>query len=118
VINSDYEELESVLSNYISNAINHIDGKRLIKIYTEEINDTTVRVNVENSGNNIPETEINNIWESFYKVDKARTRSYGGQGLGLSIVKTILETLGYDFGVRNVDGGVLFYFDIEDIESN
>jgi signal transduction histidine kinase len=113
IVNSDYEQMQSVLSNYISNAINHIDGERAITISAVKTQYGGVRINVKNTGEAIPKTEINNIWDSFYKIDKARTRAYGGQGLGLSIVKTILETLGYDYGVHNVDDGVEFYFTID-----
>jgi signal transduction histidine kinase len=56
---------------------------------------------------------MDRIWESFYKLDKARTRSYGGQGLGLSISKTILDNLGYIYGVLNRDQGVEFFFSIK-----
>lgn len=52
---------------------------------------TLVRVKVFNSGNPIPEEDIDKIWVKFYKVDKARTREYGGSGIGLSIVKAIME---------------------------
>ena len=113
LVNSDYEHMQSVLSNYISNAINHIDGERSITISAVKTQYGGVRINVKNTGEAIPKNEINNIWDSFYKIDKARTRAYGGQGLGLSIVKTILETLGYDYGVHNVDNGVEFYFTID-----
>jgi signal transduction histidine kinase len=115
-INSDYEQLQSVLSNFISNAINHIDYDRIIEISTKTSDNDSVIVSVINSGENIPENEINNIWDSFYKVDKARTRAYGGQGLGLSIVKTILETLGYDYGIKNLDKRVEFFFIIDSLE--
>lgn len=50
-----------------------------------------VRVSVFNTGKNIPENELENIWIKFYKVDKARTRAYGGNGIGLSIVKAIMD---------------------------
>lgn len=112
VVKSDFDQLQSVLSNYISNAINHIDGKRKIKITTKIEVDQSVIVEVGNTGQTIPDTEMLSIWDSFYKVDKARTRAYGGQGLGLSIVKSILETLGYDYGVRNDEDGVTFFFKI------
>jgi signal transduction histidine kinase len=115
-VNSDYEQLQSVLSNFISNAINHIDYDRTIEISAKSSDNDSVIVSVINDGENIPESEISNIWDSFYKVDKARTRSYGGQGLGLSIVKTILETLGYDYGVKNLDKRVEFFFKIDKSE--
>ena len=49
----------------------------------------------------------------FYKVDKARTREYGGNGIGLSIVKAIVESMGKQCGVRNVSDGVEFWFDLD-----
>ncbi|MDT8336339.1 MAG: HAMP domain-containing sensor histidine kinase [Candidatus Izemoplasmatales bacterium] len=116
IVNSDYDQLQSVLSNYISNAINHIDGNRRITITSIKDDLGNIKVSVKNTGEHIPEAEIKSIWDSFYKIDKARTRAYGGQGLGLSIVKTILETLGYDYGVNNVSDGVEFYFTIDKSE--
>lgn len=112
VVKSDYEQLQTVLTNFINNALNHLDDKKEITIKTEKIENNQVRLSVYNSGPSIDEDEKSNIWESFYKVDKARTRAYGGQGLGLSICKNILDSLGYDFGVENVENGVVFYFDI------
>ncbi len=112
VINSDYNKLQSVLTNFINNAINHVDKHKEISITVKRLANDSLRISVYNSGEQIPETEIDHIWESFYKVDKARTRSYGGQGLGLSICRTTLDLLGYDYGVLNLDNGVEFYFDI------
>ena len=73
-----------------------------------------LRVSVYNSGSNIPEDSLDRVWEKFYKVDKARTREYGGSGIGLSIVKAIMELHGRQCGVRNVYGGVEFYFELDD----
>ena len=112
VINSDYSNLQTVLTNFINNAINHVDNKRYIKISAKHKNANTIRISVYNTGENIPESDIKHIWDSFYKVDKARTRSYGGQGLGLSICRTILDILGYDYGVDNLEKGIEFYFDV------
>ncbi|MFA7075966.1 MAG: HAMP domain-containing sensor histidine kinase [Candidatus Izemoplasmatales bacterium] len=115
-VSSDYEQLQSVLSNFISNAINHIDGQRIITISSKIDDLKSVIIKVKNTGMPIPESDIPSIWESFYKVDKARTRAYGGQGLGLSIVKTILETMDYSYGVRNVSDGVEFFFKIDKLD--
>ncbi|MCK4552270.1 MAG: HAMP domain-containing histidine kinase [Tenericutes bacterium] len=112
LVNSDYNQLQTVLTNFISNAINYIDESKIVKINAVLKENNIVRVSVYNSGPNISEDEINHIWDSFYKIDKARTRSYGGQGLGLSICKTTLEMLGYDYGVTNKENGVEFYFEI------
>ncbi|XMB73139.1 HAMP domain-containing sensor histidine kinase [Mycoplasmatota bacterium WC30] len=112
VVNSDFKQLQSVLTNFINNAINHVDDKKSIKLSIKLIENNNVRVSVYNSGPNISESEVKHIWESFYKVDKARTRTYGGQGLGLSICRTVLDLLGYDYGVNNLVDGIEFYFDI------
>ena len=62
---------------------------------------------------NIEDEDIDRIWEKFYKVDKARTRAYGGSGVGLSIVKAIMELMHQDYGVCNYDNGVEFWFELE-----
>jgi two-component system, OmpR family, sensor histidine kinase VanS len=113
IVMTDYDALQTVMTNYISNALNHIDDHRILKISSQRLNDKSIRVSVFNSGKPIPQDSLDRIWESFYKVDKARTRAYGGQGLGLSIVKTILTNLALQYGVINHESGVEFYFDIQ-----
>ena len=108
---SDYDQLQTVLINFLNNAMNHVTSHGMIKIYSEKI-ENKLRINVYNSGKLIEEEDIDQLWDSFYKVDKARTRSYGGHGLGLSICKSIFEALDYSFGVKNGLDGVVFYFDI------
>ena len=55
---------------------------------------------------------MSHLWEKFYKVDKARTREYGGSGVGLSIVKAIMESLNQSYGVENKETGVEFWFEL------
>jgi signal transduction histidine kinase len=109
----DEFKIEEVLQNYYSNAINHIDGDKVIDIKLTLRDDGHVRVSVFNTGNPIPEDSIKHIWDKFYKVDKARTREYGGSGVGLSIVKAIMEGMQQDYGAINYDNGVEFYFELE-----
>ena len=109
---SDEFQVEEVLTNYISNAINHLDNEMIIKITVEE-HEKTVRISVENTGEPIPEESLPRIWEKFYKVDKARTREYGGSGIGLSIVKAIMKSLHKECGVENTERGVKFWFELE-----
>ena len=99
--------------NYVTNAINHVGGDEK-KIHISVTQDGEVaRTVVFNTGDPIPEENLPHIWEKFYKVDKARTREYGGSGIGLSIVKAIMEAMNQGYGVRNVDGGVEFWFELE-----
>ena len=109
---ADEFKIEQVVTNYLSNAIHHIDGEKkiIIKMLPEN---NIVRVSVFNTGTPIPEDAIPNLWTKFYKVDKARTREYGGNGIGLSIVKAIVESMGKQCGVRNVSDGVEFWFDLD-----
>ncbi|SHK41363.1 sensor histidine kinase [Tepidibacter formicigenes] len=117
VVNGDIIRIEQILVNFINNAINHVDNKKIIGISIES-EEQKVRVYVFNSGKHIPEESLDKIWTSFYKVDKARTRDYGGSGLGLSIVRGIQELHNNDFGVDNVDGGVRFWFEMDRLDAN
>ena len=111
---ADEYKTEEVLTNYISNALNHCDGKRAIEVRTEKSeNGGTITVTVYNSGKNIADEDLERIWEKFYKTDKARTREYGGNGIGLSIVKAIMDSMGQEYGVRNVSDGVEFWFNLD-----
>ncbi len=103
---------EEVLRNYFSNALNHIEGDRIVEVKLTMM-ENVVRISVFNTGQPIPEDSIEHIWEKFYKVDKARTREYGGSGIGLSIVKAIMDSMGQKYGVINYDNGVEFYFELE-----
>ena len=96
----------------MTNAINHCDYDKQIDIKIEPKGEN-VRVSVFNTGKQIPKEDIDNIWIKFYKVDKARTREYGGNGIGLSIVKAICDSCGKKYGVSNVENGVVFWFDLD-----
>lgn len=104
--------VEEVFGNYFSNAMNHVAGDRVIDVKLAVTGDK-VRISVFNTGRPIPEESIEHIWEKFYKVDKARTREYGGSGIGLSIVKAIMEGMNQKYGMQNYDNGVEFWFELE-----
>ena len=109
---ADEYKTEEVFMNYFSNAVNHCSGERKI-VVTLEQREGLVRVEVFNTGAPIPEDSLPHIWEKFYKVDKARTREYGGSGVGLSIVKAIMDSMNQRCGVENYQNGVLFWFELE-----
>ena len=109
---ADEFKIEEVVTNYTSNALNHLDGEKEIEIRVFTEGDH-VKVTVFNTGTPIPEADVPNLWNKFYKVDKARTREYGGSGIGLSIVKAIMEGLHQQYGVKNYDNGVEFWFTLD-----
>ena len=109
---ADEYMIEEVITNYISNAVNHVDGERVIRVTMERRGDVE-RISVFNTGKTIPEEELDKIWVKFYKVDKARTRAYGGNGIGLSIVKAIMDSMNQKCGVINHDNGVEFWFELD-----
>lgn len=109
---ADEFKIEEVVTNYMSNAIHHASGEKIITIRIKP-EQGRVRVEVFNTGNPIPEDALPNIWSKFYKVDKARTRAYGGSGIGLSIVKAIMEAHHQECGVVNWDNGVEFWFTVD-----
>ncbi len=105
----DEFKVEEVFANYFTNAINHAAGDKVIAIKIQKM-ERRVRICVFNTGEPIPQESVEHLWEKFYKVDKARTRAYGGSGIGLSIVKAIMESMNQEYGVINYDNGVEFWF--------
>lgn len=109
---ADEFKAEEVFRNYFSNAVNHCSKEKIIHIKIER-QEEKIRISVFNTGEPIPEDCVVHIWEKFYKVDKARTREYGGSGVGLSIVKAIMESMNQEYGVINYENGVEFWFVLE-----
>lgn len=111
---ADEFKVEQVIRNYLSNALNHVRKEKIIDIRVTTNQETEkAHISVFNTGEQIPEEEIEHIWGKFYKVDKARTREYGGHGIGLSIVKAIMESFHQDYGVINYENGVAFWFELD-----
>lgn len=113
----DVFKTEEVVRNYLTNAINHCEGDHKIVIGIQE-KDSDYRITVFNTGRPIPEDSMPRIWDKFYKVDKARTREYGGSGVGLSIVKAIMEAMHKGYGAENYSNGVMFWFELEKCSVN
>ncbi|HGO9420673.1 TPA: sensor histidine kinase [Bacillus cereus] len=101
--------IEQVIVNFITNAIRYTPNKEDIIISTIDEKDR-IKVCIENKGTHIEEEQLDKIWDRFYRVDTARQRSQGGTGLGLAISKKILELHDAEYGVKNTEDGVLFYF--------
>ncbi|WP_099468444.1 sensor histidine kinase [Konateibacter massiliensis] len=109
---ADEFKVEEVFTNYFSNALNHVANEKIIDVKITK-KEGSVRISVFNTGERIPEKDLDNVWVKFYKVDKARTREYGGSGIGLSIVKAIMDSFNKKCGVLNYDNGVEFWFELD-----
>ena len=107
--------IDQVLTNFVTNAIKYsteVNGERKIKI-RNEIKGNKVRIIVFNTSKGLSDEEIMRIWNRFYKIDESRNRENGGNGIGLSIVKAIMNNYGNEYGAKNVDRGIEFYFDLD-----
>ena len=108
----DEFQIEQVVTNYLTNAITHVSGEMKIAIDIRE-EENRVVTTVFNTGEQIPGDSLEHVWDKLYKVDKARTREYGGNGIGLSIVKAIMDLHRQECFVENTEDGVIFGFTLE-----
>lgn len=115
----DKKRIAQVVENLISNAIRYTqtNGKINIFIRIDEEN-KKIKIVIENSCRQIEEAELEKIWDRFYKTDKSRNRLDNGTGIGLSIVKKILELHKSEFGVKTIENGIEFYFDLDQYQNN
>jgi len=109
----DASRIIQVLDNLLVNAIKYSDNKKEVVLTVESV-DSKVRITVKDNGFGIPEKEIGRVFERFYRVDKARSRDAGGSGLGLSIVKHIIDKHHESISVQSVEGkGTEFKFTLK-----
>ncbi|UZT08577.1 HAMP domain-containing sensor histidine kinase [Clostridium sp. LQ25] len=111
ILKADKEMLEKALNNFITNAIKYTDAKKSI-IVTSQLIEDNIRISVFNTGKSIPENELKNIWDVYYKIDKARTRDVDSHGIGLSLVKLIATLHNGNCKAENIENGVLFFIEI------
>lgn len=112
---ADQEYIEKVINNYLTNAIKNCkvkDKEKKIVIRTEKTKNNKIRLYVYNTGKKIDESVMDKIWDRFYKEDSSRNRDDGGTGIGLAIVKAIMNKYQNEYGVKNYKNGVEFYCDI------
>ncbi|WP_176461938.1 HAMP domain-containing sensor histidine kinase [Anaeromicrobium sediminis] len=109
---ADKSKIEQVVNNLFSNAIRYSPQNEEINI-SIDASDKDICFYMENTGTHIPEDEIHRIWDRFYRVEKSRSKVSGGTGLGLLIVKNILELHNSTFGVKNTNKGVKFFFSLK-----
>ncbi|QPQ31770.1 sensor histidine kinase [Lysinibacillus sp. JNUCC 51] len=118
-VNGDIKRIEQVITNLFINAVKYTPKHNRINIkivYLESFNKYMFKI--ENENIFIPNDEIEQIWDPFYRVEKSRNKEFGGSGLGLAIVKQILERHHSSFGVNNTENGVEFYFDLRAVSTD
>ena len=91
---ADAEQLKRVINNIISNSVKYLDKKRgIINIRLKDDGDF-VQIEIEDNGKGIAAKDLPNIFDRFYRTDSSRNSSQGGSGIGLSIVRKIVEDHG------------------------
>ncbi len=115
-VHADLGLLERALSNLIENALRYTPEHGRVQVELRSGGNGAVRVLVADTGCGIPEEDLPNIFERFYRVEKSRGRSAGGAGLGLAIAKRILELHGSGIDVQSkVNAGTTLSFDLKTV---
>ena len=117
MVKGDAERLFTVINNFLQNAASHTSGEKRIFCRYEDKGDFA-RIIVFNTGSNIMEEDADKLFLNFYRANKAHTREEGRFGLGLSIVKAIMEVHGTDYGFNNTKDGVEFWFEVKKVDIN
>lgn len=110
-------QMERAAANVLVNAVRYSPKGELIRVSLSE-REGSVYFEVENTGVHIPEDRISHLFEAFYRADTSRSRNTGGTGLGLYIVRKIVELHRGEYGIKNSDRGVLFWLRIPQKRSN
>ncbi len=113
----DEAKINMVLNNYFTNAVSHCEDEKIIRITAEE-HSSFYRIRVFNTGKTIPEEQMEELWNNFFRGDKSRRRDEGRFGLGLSIVAAIQSMHGMKYGCENKNDGVEFWFDVKKYVKN
>lgn len=114
IIDVDPLRSEQILTNLLNNAVAYVDdSKKIFLKANKSLDGEHLTITIANAYPHIAENELERLWESFYKQDKARTRENGGYGLGLSIVKAIQDADKNGYGVYCKDSYINFYFDLD-----
>ena len=107
---ADESKLDQVIYNFINNAINYSGDAKKIEI-NQVVENNYVKISVKDYGVGIKKEKLEYIWDRYYRIDKGHQRSIQGSGLGLSIVKGILEYHNFEYGVESTVGsGSTFWF--------
>ncbi|MGG3839492.1 ATP-binding protein [Paenibacillus thiaminolyticus] len=111
MVRSDPQRLEQIVTNVLTNAIRHTPEGGRIDIRVQcGAEPGFVRIDVWNEGQPIAEEHLPHVWDAFYRADASSSRQGGGNGIGLSIVKHLLDRHQSRYSIANTDGGVMLTF--------
>lgn len=111
-VTADEKRIEQALYNLVSNAVNYTGDDKKIYITVKKTDQSLTRVEVRDTGKGIAPEELERVWQRFYRSGTTSSKRKG-TGLGLTIVKTVLETHGANFGVQSeLNKGSVFYFEL------
>jgi two-component system phosphate regulon sensor histidine kinase PhoR len=115
---ADRQAIEQVFTNLLDNAVKYCGPGAQVKLRATRA-ETTLRVEISDTGPGIEPRHLPRLFERFYRVDSGRSRDMGGTGLGLSIVKHLVEAMNGAIGVESVPGrGSTFWFTLPISEAN
>jgi len=109
VVKSNPDHLTQVLFNLLQNAGRYANQGSAVSVHAQPLG-RDVRVSVSNSGSTIPPDELPRVFDRFYRVDQSRDRSSGGYGLGLALVKQLIEAAGGQVGAESANGSTTVWF--------
>jgi signal transduction histidine kinase len=109
LVHARADELAQVVSNLLQNAIRYTPAGGDVRVDVERANRNAV-VRVSNSGSEIPADDLPRVWERFFRVERSRDRASGGAGIGLAIVKRLVEEAGGQVGATSEAGMTTFWF--------
>jgi signal transduction histidine kinase len=112
MVEGDESRISQAFYNLLINAVNYTGSDKRILV-TQTLMDNAVKIAVSDTGEGIPDDELPYIWERYYRSDKNHKRAVTGSGLGLSIVKSIIDMHNGKYGVESVVGaGSTFWFEL------
>lgn len=112
IVEADYAKMEQVVTNLFENAVKYTPDKGEIRVRSI-CSGGLCRMEIENTGVHITEEDISHLFDSFYRSDKARTESSNSYGIGLAIVRVVMEAHNRAYGVENTRDGVCFWVEMD-----
>lgn len=109
VVQARQDELAQVMANLLQNAVRYTPSGGVVRVEALRAADG-ILVRVANTGSPIPPNDLPRVWERFYRVEKSRTRELGGAGIGLAIVKRLIEDAGGRVGAASDEAMTTFWF--------